>query len=57
VSKTKSKLKLHAVLSRRKKVLDVLYQRPVKVAQELRYSVIEVKYYVFGLKCLVPAQL
>jgi hypothetical protein len=27
------------------------------VAQELRYSALEVENYVFGLKCLVPAPL
>jgi hypothetical protein len=38
-------------------VFDVLHQRPSRAAHELRYSDLEVKYYVFGLKCLVPEPL
>ena len=35
-------------------LFDFLHQRRVGAIQELRYSAIEVKYYVFKLKCLVP---
>ena len=51
-----SKLQTVIVLNR-KIVFDVLYQRRARAAQEQRYSTLEVKRYVFGLKCLVPAPL
>jgi len=38
-------------------MFDVLHQRRARAAQELCYSALEVKYYVFGLKCLVPEPL
>jgi len=40
-----------------KTVFDVLHQRSVRAAQELRYSALEVNFFVFGLKCFVPAPL
>ncbi len=38
-------------------LFDILHRRSAIVAQELRYSALEVVYYAFGLKCLVPAPL
>ena len=50
--------KLQTVIGPNKKIVfDVLYQRRARAAQEQRYSALEVKYYAFGLKCLVPAPL
>jgi hypothetical protein len=45
------------IVQNKKKAFDVLHQRRARAAQELRYSALEVKYYVFGLKCLVQAPL
>ena len=38
-------------------MFDVLHQRRARAALKLCYSALEVKYYVFGLKCLVPEPL
>jgi len=38
-------------------MFDVLHQRQARATQELCYSALEVKYYVFGLKCLIPEPL
>jgi hypothetical protein len=43
------------IVKNKKKAFDVLHQRRARAAQELRYSVLEVEHYFFGLKCLVPA--
>jgi hypothetical protein len=44
-------------MQNRKRAFDVLHQRRARAVQELRYLALEVKHYVFGLKCLVPAPL
>ncbi len=38
-------------------MFDVLHQRRTRAALELCYSALEVKYYVFGLKCPWPPRL
>jgi len=40
-----------------RKVFNFFHQRRAGVAQELRYSAIEVANYIFRLKCLVPKPL
>ncbi len=40
-----------------KKLINFFYQRRAGAIQELRYSAIEINYYVFRLKCLVPESL
>jgi hypothetical protein len=57
VLKIKPSSILHTVLRCKKIAFDVLHQRLARADQELRYSALEVKDYVFGLKCLVPESL
>jgi hypothetical protein len=40
-----------------KHIVDFLHPRRAGAIQELRYSAVEVKHYIFKLKCLVPESL